>query len=252
MASVGRRIVSSVAGASVLLCSMYYSSIVDANEQYVLVMSKDDAVCRHVLHSLNESVDKYGDIKREAMKEYNWVIWETGSYTLENIDLNEQQNKVEFTNIDINNDGVVETVVRETKQVHGMEGEQLLVFEENAPNFKEGASLTVEQYNGFSGVLVSPSWPYKLDVDNLLPGYETDKYVRNAVLGLTRINPMKIAGHVYLDIEETIQVKNQPHWLVIAKLKHEKFVISKRDSRKSLKLDYVCYFDKKLRVIGKQ
>ena len=45
-------------------------------DEYVLVMSKDDNVCQHMLKLYNADLKKYGRVMYEKHEEFNWIKWE--------------------------------------------------------------------------------------------------------------------------------------------------------------------------------
>lgn len=51
------------------------SSVCFADE-YVTVMCKKETLCQHMLKLYNEDLKKYGKVKYEHHKEFNWIKWE--------------------------------------------------------------------------------------------------------------------------------------------------------------------------------
>ena len=45
-------------------------------DEYSLVMSKDDCLCKHMLRLYNTDIKKYDKVKYELHKEFNWLKWE--------------------------------------------------------------------------------------------------------------------------------------------------------------------------------
>jgi len=44
-------------------------------DEYVLVMSKDDNVCQHMLKLYNDDLKKYGSVQYKLHSEFNWIRW---------------------------------------------------------------------------------------------------------------------------------------------------------------------------------
>jgi hypothetical protein len=44
-------------------------------DEYVLVMSKDDNVCLHMLKLYNSDLKKYEQVRYKRHKEFNWIKW---------------------------------------------------------------------------------------------------------------------------------------------------------------------------------
>lgn len=227
-----------------LIVCMIKTDIAFSDGNYILIVSKNVSLCNYRLSNLNKSNNKHKSESGETLNQITWVDWRLGSYVIKGVDYTSKGNKVEVANLDIDNDLRLETVVREIKYVRDVGGEQLLVFDNNPPDFVNGTSLTIDEYNEFSGMLISPSWPYRLNEDDLPNKYRTDKYSRNLTLGLMKINPITIDNIVYLDIEEVLHLEGQPQWHILAKFTRDKFIISNRDHRETHRLEYICYFEK--------
>jgi hypothetical protein len=58
-----------------LLVLLLLPSICLADE-YVLVMSKEDNVCQHMLKLYNDDLKKNGEVKYDEHREFNWIRWE--------------------------------------------------------------------------------------------------------------------------------------------------------------------------------
>jgi hypothetical protein len=94
------------------LVLFFLSSIAFADE-YVLVMSKDDNVCQHMLKIYNEDLKQYGQVRYDQHKEFNWIRWQD-----KGIRLRPASNPKATTGIsakialfDINNDSKEEAIV---------------------------------------------------------------------------------------------------------------------------------------------
>jgi uncharacterized protein len=75
-------------------------------DEYVLVMSKDDCVCRHMLKIYNKDLNKYGEIEYDQHEEFKAIKWEKQKSSFDFFGdgrLNEYD--LLISRFDINNDG---------------------------------------------------------------------------------------------------------------------------------------------------
>ena len=63
-----------------LILIFFFLSSISFADEYVLVMSKDDNVCQHMLKLYNDDLKKYGEIKYSQHKEFNTIKWEKRNY----------------------------------------------------------------------------------------------------------------------------------------------------------------------------
>ena len=118
---------------------IFASSIVWADE-YVLVMSKDDNVCQHMLGLYNEDLRKYGEIKYDQHKEFIAIKWEKQKSYFESYEAKGlKEHDTLISKFDINNDGKPEIIIKdEHRTVRGIDADGLYIFRENDFNdFKD-------------------------------------------------------------------------------------------------------------------
>lgn len=83
-------------------------------DEYILIMSKDDNVCQHMLNLYNSDLKKYGEVRYEKHKEFNWIKWEDKTFKLQQVGGLSQQPEIKNAQVavfDINNDSKNEVIV---------------------------------------------------------------------------------------------------------------------------------------------
>jgi hypothetical protein len=113
-------------------------------DEYVLVMSKDDNVCQHMLNIYNEDLRQYGEVKYDADKEFTTIRWEGKKYyrmiegKKEYPAYSYSDNIVRMSKFDINNDGKEEIVIKDKGMLRSNFTESLYYFKnEDSGYFKE-------------------------------------------------------------------------------------------------------------------
>jgi hypothetical protein len=109
-------------------------------DQYVLVMSKNDCVCQHMLKIYNEDLEKYGEIKYDQHEEFKAIDWKKQESYLEyfgNGTLEEHDTLI--SKFDINNDGNPEIVIKdEHRTLRGIDSDAIYIFrEKDFADFKD-------------------------------------------------------------------------------------------------------------------
>lgn len=160
----------------VILISFFLFSISFAGE-YVLVMSKDDNVCQHMLKLYNDDLKKYGEIKYSQHKEFNTIKWEERNY-LYSLDETKRDIPILISRFDINNDGKPEIIVKDYRRgLKGRHSDHFYVFREGDLNyFQNGVTINDDFKNRAIGI-----WgdfgkkPFEGNVYSLygLPAFET-------------------------------------------------------------------------------
>jgi hypothetical protein len=203
-------------------------------DEYVLVMSKDDCVCRHMLKIYNEDLRKYGEIKYDQHEEFEAIKWEKKRRFLRI----EQEKKVysplEIDNIvltskfDINNDGKVETVIKdETVWYRGVPADSLYYFTgENSSYFKdeEFDSSTYKNATakiGTGGVDFDGNVYFLKQLPKISIGIVGTKEAFSHYLigGYFYINSFLYKGTYYIDMKDRQAWPDK--WLVILKYTEE-------------------------------
>ena len=95
------------------LLFLFFLSSISFADEYVLVMSKEDNVCQHMLKLYNDDLKQYGQVRYDQHKEFNWIRWQD-----KGIRLRPASNPKATTGIsakialfDINNDSKEEAIV---------------------------------------------------------------------------------------------------------------------------------------------
>lgn len=140
---------------------IFASSIVWADE-YVLVMSKDDNVCQHMLGLYNEDLRKYGEVKFDEHEEFNRIKWEEKKYYTTFPDGKKHypvypydlKTNVLMTRFDINNDGKEEVVIKDTNSLSGRPSESLYYFKNEDSHYFNDEEVDVNiAYNKATGAV---------------------------------------------------------------------------------------------------
>lgn len=222
--------------------SLFVSSFIFVNqahaEKYELLMSKDDGLCQHVQMAFREDIKKNVFPKPNRYKVYDWAKWEVGYYYL-----NTPTDRIVIlqSSFDIDNDGKLETVVNYLNRIDWERSEELLVFDNPAPDFNSGLIFTDEEYNQLSGVKSSKEWPYKIQT-NLFDA-DPEYHEKNNILGSITIHPLFYKDKYYLSLIGKSKADDRPNWHIIALYSNEHFMIGGDDPRKTSKLEHLCYFD---------
>ena len=205
-----------------------------------LIKSQNDELCNHIQSIFqNDSGEGWYD-HVPSHKEYNWVVWEAGEYLLVG-GLHPRITKYKSTEIDINNDGNLETIWIKNVTMFNREGDELLVVSDSMNKQDHNNEYIIEEIIKMPGIKVSGKWPYRLDIESL--DLDPEFYKRNTILGFIDIYPFRFKGKIYLSLVEKYQVEDQPKWHVIVKYLDEQFPIGRGDRRATSKLEHICYFD---------
>lgn len=143
-----------------IILFIFISSISFADE-YILVMSKDDNVCKHILKLYNDDFKKYGAVKYDQHDEFNAIKWERKRV----YKINEKGEKDYYysvketmllSNFDINNDGKEEIVIKSYESgLHAIPSDQIYIFNKSdVAQFSDSIQLNQELYKrelGFVG-----------------------------------------------------------------------------------------------------
>lgn len=130
-----------------ILISIFLSSISFADE-YVLVMSKDDNVCQHMLKVYNDDLKKYGEIKYSQHKEFNTIKWEKRNYLLSMFSGKMKGDQPTLiSKFDINNDGKPEIIVKdEHRTLKGIDSDAFYVFKEGDLNYYQNGVIINDEF----------------------------------------------------------------------------------------------------------
>jgi hypothetical protein len=182
-------------------------------DEYVLVMSKDDCVCQHMLKIYNEDLREYGEIKYDQHEEFKAIKWEEKtSYTTYQAGkkryFSTGPDTVLVSRFDINNDGTEEIVVKSESSFKGILSDGLYYFTgESADYFKDGefdVSLLRKATGSIGG---GPAHVYDLkELPQFLYLGIGDKEAKAyySLGGYVYIHPFFFKGCYYLDIKDEV------------------------------------------------
>jgi uncharacterized protein len=108
-------------------------------DEYVLVMSKDDCVCRHMLKIYNEDLKEHGEIKYDQHEEFKAIKWEKQKAYFEPGESLLKEVDILISKFDINNDGSPEIIIKdEHRTLNLVDSDALYVFrEKDFTDFKD-------------------------------------------------------------------------------------------------------------------
>lgn len=89
--------------------------------EYNLLMSRDDKVCTHMLQIFNDDLKKYGYENYAAHEEFQALTWKKSQYFWMEGE-KERHYPIEVANVDLNNDGTKDLVIRDTGFLGAMIG----------------------------------------------------------------------------------------------------------------------------------
>lgn len=208
-----------------IVCFFVFPALVFADE-YVLVMSKDDNVCQHMLDIYNNDLNKYGHINYDKHKEFNAIKW---------TDKDKRENKMLISKFDINNDGRVDIVVKQKGFLKGILSETLYYFDGkdedyfNATAFDTSLLYTKAIGRLGTGAFDQNAYELKdLPKVNIGPILGKDIYSHYVLAGQFYVNPF-IFKKSYYTIMRNHQLDGEK-WLVILKFMQDN------------EISDVCYF----------
>ena len=125
-----------------ILFFIFLASVSFADE-YVLVMSKDDNVCQHMLKLYNDDLKQYGEIRYSQHKEFNTIKWEKRNYLYSFDDITTADIPILISKFDINNDGKPEIIVKDYgRGLKDRDSDRYYVFRESELNyFQNGVTI---------------------------------------------------------------------------------------------------------------
>jgi uncharacterized protein len=109
-------------------------------DKYVLVMSKDDCVCQHMLRIYNKDLNKYGEIKYDQHEEFKAIKWEKQKSYFDFFgDGRLKEYDTLISRFDINNDGSPEIIIKdEHRTLNSMDSDAIYIFrEKDFADFKD-------------------------------------------------------------------------------------------------------------------
>lgn len=116
-------------------------AVASYEEHYALVMSRNDEMCNHMLRLMNDDLKRLGqsaygrtfdrhDAFVESLQEFNSIPWKTGRVSYEISGKTHYWN-VESALFDLNNDGVLDYVIRNKGYLSGMRTDSIYMLNSN-------------------------------------------------------------------------------------------------------------------------
>ncbi len=132
-----------------------------SNDEYVLVMSKDDCVCQHMLEIYNDDLKEYGEISYDQHEEFKAIKWEKHKIYFEPGEFPLKEDDILISKFDINNDGKPEIIIKYGhRTLSGWDSDALYIFrEKDFADFKDKIVINESFFKKAIGV-------WGVDVDN--------------------------------------------------------------------------------------
>jgi hypothetical protein len=185
--------------------------------RYVLVMSKDNRVCRHMLRIYNQDLRRFGEIRHDQHEEFHMIQWEEkiyhrGKQGRKNYSSRLGDNPVFMSRFDINNDGDVEVIIKDPYEwLSGRPYEGVYYFanQQSEPFKNEGFDGSILDGStikiGASGVGFDKGHYSLKELPMISNGLVGDKETFNyyRIGPYFYINPLLFNGVYYIDISDS-------------------------------------------------
>lgn len=199
------------------------------SDEYVLIMSKEDNVCQHMLKLYNEDLRKYGEVRYDEHEEFTAIKWESIKYyqVEEGKKYYPQYPMVanggiaRISKFDINNEGKEEIVIKKQHMLSGIPYESVYYFKsEDADYFKDDefdVKILYTKAAGGSGSFDTYSLKELPQHSDILGGKEVKLYYGFGPHFY--INPFNFQGSHYVAMKDNEMWTEK--WLVILKYTQE-------------------------------
>lgn len=205
-------------------------------DEYVLVMSKDNDACLHMLRIFNADLKKAGSIEFDRHEEFTAIKWETKRrYSItkggeKDYDDPATRENVLMSVFDINNDGRKEVVLKFYQRgLHGIPSDDIFVFrKDDSVLFDEGVGSYKDLQK--ASVILGGAFdrkPFESNIYKLkeippadiVPSLGTEKNVQvdYSLGGWFYLNPFVYKNVHYLTMTDR-ELGDPARWLVIFKL----------------------------------
>ncbi len=205
---------------------------------YRLIMSQDTEVCTHMLTLFNLDILQYG-FDRYENPEFQAIQWERQYRNAAGraIDL-----AIPVAKFDINNDGKIDFVLKQTTMAHSLDVDNLYIF------FDDGIDVsrvfTSEELRNSPGKIFLHSEFYDLQPEPLRKSRELlkSRKIESVVPGPTIIHPFRLHDATYISMRSyyEIQPVEWTHFHIIAKYKGGRLV--DREDQRGV-TEGVCWFE---------
>lgn len=150
----------------VLLAQAKIKSSGAAHEKYALVMSKNDEMCNHMRQLMNDDLEQFKrtydshDRFVSSIEEFKAIPWKSAKASFEAYGKVMYAEDVEGALFDLNNDGVLDFVVRDKSMLSGMRADGLYMFDSSVAN-RANALTTKELFESKNQIEIA-GWLYDL------------------------------------------------------------------------------------------
>lgn len=197
-------------------------------DEYVLVMSKEDNVCQHMLKLYNEDLRKYGEVKYDEHKEFQAIKWEKKRY-FQMLEGEKDYLGALISRFDINNNGKEEIVVIGETYLRSISFDTLYFFKkEDSGYFKDDFDVKIfDKAIGKVGMggagFMSNFYDLKELPQFLYIGVgDKEAKAHYSLAGYFYIKPFIFKGTYYIDMKDEDPLRfedtSEPKkWLVVLK-----------------------------------
>lgn len=199
-------------------------------EEYVLVMSKDNELCNHMLQIFNKNLKEYGwrgDENHENHEVFKRVPWQNARFSSVN------NGRIEYTDVegalfDFNNDGVKDFVVRFKSSLSNVRADLMFIFD-------------AEVVRRADKLVSSELWNAENRIDIAGSVYYLSSPLAGKAEALWILSPFVYNEISYLFMRPVFEEKStMSGYAVISKYSSGKFV--NRDM--SGKMEDICYYQR--------
>lgn len=203
-------------------------------ETYALAMSKNDEMCNHMLQLMNDDLNQFGRVYDShdgfvsGLDVFKSIPWKPARASSEH-DGRVDYMVVEGALFDLNNDGVLDFVVRDKSMLSGMDADGLYMFDRSVAS--RSNSLTFKELFGSNNQIALAGWFYDLSAP-----------LKGQVSSLWRLSPFIYHGISYVYMQ-SLYKKNEAvgrDFVVIAKYIGGKFHMREMTG----KMEDICYIER--------
>lgn len=199
-------------------------------ENYTLLMNKDDELCNHMMELFNQDLEKYGwrgDEHQEEHEEFKRIPWEPARFSFDYYG-HTQYRDVEGALFDFNNDGVQDFVVRHIGSLSNVRADSLHIFD----------AETAKRANGLTSAEL---WNARNQISLAGDFYTLSSPLIGKVAILWVLEPFIYRDTSYLFMRPVFETKHTTTgYAVITKYGGGKFV----NREMTGKMEDVCYYQR--------
>jgi len=205
------------------------ANVFKSEENYSLVMSKDDGLCKHMMALFNQDLKQYGwrgDEHQEEHEEFKRVPWQPARFSSV-IDGRVESTDVEGALFDFNNDGIQDFVVRWKSSLSNARADLVFMLEDEAVKRKN--DLTSMELGDAKGRIY------------LAGGFYDVSLPVKVMVGLRVLQPFVYHKTSYLFMRELFESPPiTPGYAVVVKYGGGKFI----NREMTGKMEDICYYQR--------